>query len=95
VTARELKPKQLTKHVDPLSLVGKQKRLLDRSVSCSWAYQCENEEYGIDALLLFLKTICEAINLFGIGGLPEWAFTTLTQLLIFGNSASIRDHVIA
>jgi hypothetical protein len=53
-----------------------------------------NEEDGVGALL-FPKTSSEATNLFGIGGMPKWTFTALTQLLILDNSASVRVDGIA
>ena len=53
-----------------------------------------NEEHGVGALL-FSKALGKATNLFGIGGLPEWSFTTLTQFLVLCNSASIRVDGIA
>jgi hypothetical protein len=54
----------------------------------------ENEKHSVSALLL-PKALCEATSLFGIGGLSEWSFTALAQLLILGNSASVRVDSIA
>jgi hypothetical protein len=53
-----------------------------------------NEEHGVGALL-FPKALCESTDLFCIGSLPEGSLTALAQLLVLGNTASVRVDSIA